>query len=71
MYPQTPTSIKYANPYDYLPEWREHGFEEGAFFGAIMHAHGVFQYDVDNEKAYLTRTQYNADGPAAIKMFTY
>ncbi|KAI4154680.1 MAG: hypothetical protein LQ340_001524 [Diploschistes diacapsis] len=71
VYPQTPTSIKYANPYDYLPEWREHGFEEGAFFGAIMHAHGVFQYDVDNEKAYLTRTQYNADGPAAIKMFTY
>ena len=76
-YYQTPTTIKYAPFYEYLPEWKEHGSEEGAYFGALMHAHSAFQNDWQNpqsqsqEKYYMTRNQYNEEGPSAIHKFFY
>ena len=71
-YNQTPTSIKLAQPYDYLPEWKEHGFAEAAFFGAVMYSHGTFSWEQQNgEKGYMSRVQYNDEGPSAIHRSFY
>ena len=69
-YRQTPASAKLAAPRDYLPEWRECGFEQAVFFGAQMVSHNVFESSVDDEnKLYMTRSEYNQFGPRYVSKF--
>jgi len=65
---QTPTSIKLAKIPEYFPEWKEVGYEEAAFLGAQVAARVLFVVDAQTggSKAYLSRTEYNEQGPGAI-----
>jgi actin-related protein 9 len=63
---QTPTSIKIVKPPEYFPEWKEAGFEEASFLGAQVAAKVVFVVDQGQSKGYMTRTDYNDQGPTAI-----
>ena len=69
-YGQTATNIKLAAPNDYLPEWKEHGFEEGAAYGAMIHAHGAFDHN-NNPPTFMSRVLWNEEGPSAIYKFSY
>ncbi|KAF2645039.1 actin-like ATPase domain-containing protein [Massarina eburnea CBS 473.64] len=63
---QTPTSIKYVKPPEYFPEWKEVGFDESAFLGAQVAAKVIFVVDQGQSKGYMTRPDYNEQGPTAI-----
>lgn len=65
---QTPTKIGTLPFPTYFPEWKDHGFEEAAFLGAQVVARTVFLSQLTNspDKAWLTRSEYNEDGPRAI-----
>ena len=61
---QTPTSVTFAPARDYLPEWRELGFAEAAFFGIQIIGHGIIAESVDSpQRIYMTRNEYNQFGP--------
>ncbi|PVH93985.1 hypothetical protein DM02DRAFT_618913 [Periconia macrospinosa] len=63
---QTPTSIKLVKPPEYFPEWKEVGFDESAFLGAQVAAKVIFVVDQGQNKGYMTRPDYNEQGPTAI-----
>lgn len=61
---QSPTSIKVASPTNYFPEWKS--FEEAVFLGAQVAAKIFFVVDQGNSKAFLSRVEFNEEGPSAI-----
>jgi len=61
---QSPTSIKAANPPGYFPEWKT--FEESVFLGAQVAAKVVFVVDQGLSKGFLSRVEFNEEGPSAI-----
>jgi len=63
---QTPTSVKLAKPPEYFPEWKDVGFDESAFLGAQVAAKVIFVVDQGQNKGYMTRPDYNEQGPSAI-----
>ncbi|KAF2016160.1 actin-like ATPase domain-containing protein [Aaosphaeria arxii CBS 175.79] len=63
---QTPTSIKLVKPPEYFPEWKEPGYDEAAFLGAQVAAKVIFVVDQGQNKGYMTRPDYNDQGPTAI-----
>ncbi|KAF3939650.1 hypothetical protein ABW19_dt0204349 [Dactylella cylindrospora] len=65
-HPQTPTGVKVAKIPEYFPEWKDAGFEECVFLGAQIGAKIYFQVDQGNSKGYVTRVDYNNQGPQAI-----
>lgn len=63
---QTPTSIKMAKIPEYFPEWKEMGYEEAHFLGAQVAARVLFVVDAGASKGYMTRSDYNEQGPMGI-----
>ncbi|CAK3920845.1 Actin ARP9 [Lecanosticta acicola] len=63
---QTPTSIKLAKIPEYFPEWKEAGYDEAAFLGAQVAGKLLFVVDGGASKGYMTRTDYNDQGPSGI-----
>lgn len=63
---QTPTSIRMAKIPEYFPEWKEVGYDEATFLGAQVAGKLLFIVDGGASKGYLTRTDYNEQGPAGI-----
>ncbi|KZM21995.1 Feruloyl esterase [Ascochyta rabiei] len=63
---QTPTSIKTVKPPEYFPEWKDVGFDESAFLGAQIAAKVIFVVDQGQSKGYMTRPDYNDQGPQGI-----
>ncbi|KAF1836929.1 actin-like ATPase domain-containing protein [Decorospora gaudefroyi] len=63
---QTPTSIKFVKPPEYFPEWKDVGFDESAFLGAQVAAKVIFVVDQGQSKGYMTRVDWNEQGPQGI-----
>ncbi|WPG99460.1 Hypothetical protein R9X50_00227400 [Acrodontium crateriforme] len=63
---QTPTNIREAKVPEYFPEWKEVGFDEATFLGAQVAAKVLFVVDGGVSKGYMTRTDYNDQGPMGI-----
>jgi actin-related protein 9 len=63
---QTPTSVKYLKPPEYFPEYKDAGFDEAAFLGAQVAAKVVFATDQGQTKGYMSRPDYNDQGPQGI-----
>ncbi|KAF2712046.1 hypothetical protein K504DRAFT_499158 [Pleomassaria siparia CBS 279.74] len=63
---QTPTSIKLVKTPEYFPEWKDVGFDESAFLGAQVAAKVIFVVDQGQSKGYMTRPDYNDQGPTGI-----
>lgn len=63
---QGPTSIKVAKIPEYFPEWKDHGFDECMFLGAQLGAKIYFVTDQGASKGFVTRADYNSQGPQAI-----
>lgn len=61
---QVPVQIKISKTLDYFPEWKNYGWEEASFLGAQIAAKQMFGGSV--EGTYVSRTDYNEMGPAAI-----
>lgn len=61
---QSPTSIKTASPPSYFPEWKQ--YEEAVFLGAQVAAKVVFVVDQGLSKGFLSRSEFNEDGPGGI-----
>ncbi|KAH8599272.1 hypothetical protein B0O99DRAFT_504495 [Bisporella sp. PMI_857] len=61
---QSPTNIKVANPPTYFPEWKS--FDEAVFLGAQVAAKVIFITDQGLSKGFLSRVEFNDDGPGAI-----
>jgi actin-related protein 9 len=66
---QTPTSVKYAKPGEYFPEWKDVGFDEAQFLGAQVMAKVLFVVDQGQTKGFMTRNDYNDMGPTGITEF--
>jgi actin-related protein 9 len=66
---QTPTSVKYAKPGEYFPEWKDVGFDEAQFLGAQVMAKVLFVVDQGQTKGFMTRNDYNDMGPTGIVEF--
>ncbi|OCK83862.1 actin-like ATPase domain-containing protein [Lepidopterella palustris CBS 459.81] len=67
---QTPTSIKIAKPPEYFPEWKDVGYDEAAFLGAQVAAKVIFIVDQGLNKGYMTRPDYNDQGPTGIHYYS-
>jgi len=68
---QSPTSIKLAKIPEYFPEWKDVGYEEASFLGAQVAAKVLFTIDSgNNNKGYMTRVDYNDQGPVGIHDFS-
>ena len=63
---QTPTSVKVAKMPEYFSEWKEVGYDEATFLGAQVAARVLFVVDANQSKGYMTRTDYNEQGPAGV-----
>ncbi|KAB2103072.1 hypothetical protein AG0111_0g9020 [Alternaria gaisen] len=63
---QTPTTIKCIKPPEYFPEFKDVGFDESAFLGAQVAAKVIFVVDQGQSKGYMTRPDYNDQGPQGI-----
>jgi actin-related protein 9 len=61
---QSPTSIKSATPPSYFPEWK--AYEEAVFLGSQVAAKVIFVVDQGLSKGFLSRVEFNEDGPTAI-----
>lgn len=61
---QSPTSIKLASPPTYFPEWKT--YEEAVFLGAQVAAKVIFVVDQGLSKGFLSRVEFNDEGPTAI-----
>jgi actin-related protein 9 len=61
---QSPTSIKVANPPGYFPEWKF--YEEAVFLGSQVAAKVIFVVDQGLSKGFLSRVEFNEEGPTAI-----
>lgn len=64
---QSPTSIKTVKPPEYFPEWKEVGMDEAVFLGAQVAAKVLFIVDQGLGQGYMTRTDYNDQGPSGIR----
>lgn len=51
---------------EYFPEWKDVGYEEASFLGAQVAAKVLFTADTGPSKPYMTRTDYNDQGPQGI-----
>nr|POF03936.1 actin-like protein arp9 [Quercus suber] len=67
---QSPTSIRLARIPDYFPEWKEAGYDEATFLGAQVCGKVLFMVDGGMSKGYMTRTDYNEQGPMGIHEIT-
>lgn len=67
---QTPTSIKIVKPPEYFPEWKDAGFDEAAFLGAQVAAKVIFVADQGQSKGYMSRPDYNDQGPQGIHEYS-
>ncbi|KAL6706529.1 Actin-like protein arp9 [Coniothyrium glycines] len=67
---QTPTSIKLVKPPEYFPEWKDVGFDESAFLGAQVAAKVIFVVDQGQSKGYMSRPDYNDQGPQGIHEYS-
>jgi actin-related protein 9 len=63
---QSPTSIKVASPPTYFPEWLKAGYDEAVFLGSQVAAKVIFVTDQGISKGFLSRVEFNEDGPSAI-----
>jgi actin-related protein 9 len=61
---QSPTSIKVASPPGYFPEWKF--YEEAVFLGSQVAAKVIFVVDQGLSKGFLSRVEFNEEGPTAI-----
>ncbi|KAG4031281.1 hypothetical protein MFRU_009g00710 [Monilinia fructicola] len=61
---QSPTSIKVATPPGYFPEWKT--YEEAVFLGSQVAAKVIFVVDQGLSKGFLSRVDFNEEGPTAI-----
>ncbi|KAJ5040522.1 uncharacterized protein L3040_006176 [Drepanopeziza brunnea f. sp. 'multigermtubi'] len=61
---QSPTSIKVAVAPTYFPEWKN--FDEAVFLGAQVAAKVIFVVDQGASKGFLSRVEFNEEGPTAI-----
>ncbi|QSZ31049.1 hypothetical protein DSL72_000610 [Monilinia vaccinii-corymbosi] len=61
---QSPTSIKVATPPGYFPEWKT--YEEAVFLGSQIAAKVIFVVDQGLSKGFLSRVDFNEEGPTAI-----
>ncbi|ESZ90152.1 putative SWI/SNF and RSC complexes subunit arp9 [Sclerotinia borealis F-4128] len=61
---QSPTSIKVASPPVYFPEWKT--YEEAVFLGSQVAAKVIFVVDQGLSKGFLSRVDFNEEGPTAI-----
>ena len=61
---QSPSSIKVASPPTYFPEWKS--FDEAVFLGAQVAAKVIFVVDQGVSKGFLSRQDFNEEGPSAI-----
>ncbi|KAH8802718.1 hypothetical protein F5884DRAFT_836650 [Xylogone sp. PMI_703] len=61
---QTPTSIKVVSAPTYFPEWKS--YEEAVFLGAQVAAKVIFVTDQGVSKGFLSRVEFNEEGPSAI-----
>ncbi|KAF7867344.1 hypothetical protein EAF04_005427 [Stromatinia cepivora] len=61
---QSPTSIRVANPPGYFPEWKT--YEEAVFLGSQVAAKVIFVVDQGLSKGFLSRVDFNEEGPTAI-----
>ena len=61
---QSPTSIKVASPPAYFPEWK--AFDEAVFLGSQVAAKVIFVVDQGLSKGFLSRLEFNEEGPSAI-----
>lgn len=61
---QSPTSIKVATPPTYFPEWKT--YEEAVFLGSQVAAKVIFVVDQGLSKGFLSRVDFNEEGPTAI-----
>jgi actin-related protein 9 len=66
---QTPTSIKLAKVPEYFPEWKDVGYDEASFLGAQVAAKVLFVVDQGLSKGFMTRTDYNDQGPTGISEY--
>ncbi|EOD48633.1 putative chromatin remodeling complex subunit protein [Neofusicoccum parvum] len=64
---QSPTSIKLVKAPEYFPEWKEVGMDEAMFLGAQVAAKVLFIVDQGLGQGYMTRTDYNDQGPSGIR----
>jgi len=69
---QTPSAMRLARLPDYFPEWKEAGSDEAAFLGAQIAAKMVFVIDqsAGGGKGYMTRNDYNEQGPGGVHEFS-
>ncbi|KAF3910437.1 hypothetical protein ABW20_dc0106434 [Dactylellina cionopaga] len=63
---QAPSEMKIAKIPEYFPEWKDAGFEECVFLGAQLGAKIYFVADQGANKGFVTRADYNSQGPQAI-----
>jgi actin-related protein 9 len=61
---QSPTSIKIASPPAYFSEWKS--YEEAVFLGSQVAAKVIFVTDQGLSKGFLSRVEFNEEGPSAI-----
>ncbi|KAK8194916.1 actin-domain-containing protein [Phyllosticta capitalensis] len=64
---QSPTNIKLVKTPEYFPEWKEVGMDEAMFLGAQVAAKVLFIVDQGLGQGYMTRTDYNDQGPSGIR----
>lgn len=67
---QTPTSIKFAKVPEYFPEWKDFGMEEAHFLGAQVGAKVLFVVDGGLSKGFMSRVDYNEQGPGGINDYS-
>ena len=61
---QSPTNIKVANPPTYFPAWKS--YEDAVFLGSQVAAKVIFVTDQGLSKGFLSRVEFNEEGPSAI-----
>jgi actin-related protein 9 len=61
--------VKYALVGDYFPEWKEVGYDEAGFLGALVLCRVIFVADAGQSKCFMTRSDYNELGPNGIGEF--
>jgi actin-related protein 9 len=70
---QAPASIKYCKLPEYMPDWKDarwSNFEEASFAGAQVLANLIFINSKEAQEGwFLTRAEFNDEGPGAIAQF--
>jgi actin-related protein 9 len=59
-----------VKPPEYFPEWKDVGYDEAAFLGAQVGAKVLFIVDQGMSKGYMTRPDYNEQGPTGIHEYS-